>query len=234
MRPGESKIWIALKNHPEGLTFTELKEITKLSSTSLSQYISSFLKKGIIRRDPDRRKYLIVKAYHESKIDFYAFLNEGLKRSDLDDFSSIQFNEEAFKHIIGSIATSGYFLSDIENVINLACEELGFIPDTPARKLREEKYSFLIDFSLELLYDFLNYLLALTFREVYYKYSKEEITAELITLRAEKMKEKIDDWFIPCINALSIAVESNLDLYHIFEEKALKNILQVYKQSARA
>jgi len=65
VKPGEMKILHSLMDTNQGLTFTELKKITKLSAPVLSEYLATNLKVGIILKDTETRKYVIPKGYRK-------------------------------------------------------------------------------------------------------------------------------------------------------------------------
>lgn len=62
-RPGEARIMQALYREHRGLTFTELKETTGLSSPSLSLYLKSLRDRAIIRKNNQTKKYELSEAY---------------------------------------------------------------------------------------------------------------------------------------------------------------------------
>jgi hypothetical protein len=63
MRPGEFKILRALMNERKGLTYTELKETTKLSNPVLSEYLTGFMKEGMILKNLEDRRYSLAAGY---------------------------------------------------------------------------------------------------------------------------------------------------------------------------
>lgn len=63
LKPGEIKIFNALTNHEDGLTFKELMNITELSHTALAQYLKRQLQAGVVRKDYKKRKYRLARIY---------------------------------------------------------------------------------------------------------------------------------------------------------------------------
>jgi len=59
MKPGEFRILYVLMNARDGLTFTELKNVTGLSHTALSNYLTNELKMGMVIKDSKTRRYQI-------------------------------------------------------------------------------------------------------------------------------------------------------------------------------
>lgn len=68
MKPGQMKIYNAMVNNPEGLTFKNLTEITHLSSPSLSDYLNEFQLSGLLRKDPKTRRYMLARIYYPLKM----------------------------------------------------------------------------------------------------------------------------------------------------------------------
>jgi len=63
MKPGEMKIYKALMDHEQGLTFTELKKETKLSAPVLSEYLKNLQLEGSVNKNVAVRKYQLTRAY---------------------------------------------------------------------------------------------------------------------------------------------------------------------------
>lgn len=63
MRPGELKILQALMQVPNGLTYTQLKQITGLSNPVISEYLTRFVKEGMILKDLKAKLYYLAGAY---------------------------------------------------------------------------------------------------------------------------------------------------------------------------
>lgn len=57
MRPGEEKIFDAIRLSDKPLSFSELQETTGLSSPALSGYLKGFLKLGVLIKDRDSGHY---------------------------------------------------------------------------------------------------------------------------------------------------------------------------------
>lgn len=75
MRPGEMKIYKALVNNMEGLSYTELIEQTKLSNTALALYLKLMRSTGVVTKDFENRKYTLAQIFYPLKM----LPNDGLK-----------------------------------------------------------------------------------------------------------------------------------------------------------
>jgi DNA-binding HxlR family transcriptional regulator len=67
MRKGQVKIFNALVQAIEGLSFKELMENTKLSNTALANYLKEMQQVGMIRKDLKKRKYLLAQLFLDTK-----------------------------------------------------------------------------------------------------------------------------------------------------------------------
>jgi len=67
VHPGEFKILAALMDESKGLTYTQLKRKIKLSNPVLSEYLASFVKEGMILKDPESKLYFIAYAYQPTE-----------------------------------------------------------------------------------------------------------------------------------------------------------------------
>ncbi len=70
MKPGEEKIFSALIKNPDGLTYSKLKDLTKLSGPSLSKYLNGFVDLGVLKHEPETRKYSVPLGHVPLRRDF--------------------------------------------------------------------------------------------------------------------------------------------------------------------
>jgi predicted transcriptional regulator len=83
LQPGMMKIFTALVNQPEGLTFTELGKVVHLSDPVISEYLAKMQEQGVVSKDPENRRYGLAKIYYPME----AFANDYQKA--LKIFSAI-------------------------------------------------------------------------------------------------------------------------------------------------
>jgi predicted transcriptional regulator len=109
------KIFTALVNKPEGLTFTELGKVVRLSDPVISEYLAKMQNQGVVSRDAENRRYCLAKIYYpmESFMNDYQkalkifsaiVVRKGLEISEMEENET---REKAFKRFLE--ATFQYF-----------------------------------------------------------------------------------------------------------------------------
>ena len=68
MKPGQEKIYKAMINNPEGLSFTNLRKTINLSPPVLSAYLAHMQVTGLLRKDPKTRRYQLAQIYFPLKM----------------------------------------------------------------------------------------------------------------------------------------------------------------------
>ena len=141
MQPGKMRIYTALVNANDGLTFTELTKEAKLSNPVVSEYLKELQDLGVIFRDPETRRYVLAKIFYPVrdlpndyrkalKIFAVQIVKMALAISDVDNTEE---KEENFRKFLNY--TFHYFMVLIWKIIGEATTDLSTKDDLKDQRL---------------------------------------------------------------------------------------------------
>ncbi|MCW4019675.1 MAG: hypothetical protein NWF14_00375 [Candidatus Bathyarchaeota archaeon] len=191
-----------------------MKKLTRLSPPALSEYLKGFVYNGQVKHDPDSRKYSIAAAEEDTQLDFKPLIpklvDKTMTPEEYGDF---------LRHLKGLATYWGYHLYEK-------------VEDEDLRRKSFKTFLLVTYTALHLqLEDMMFRAMTDSFTKM--KSRRGEIPEaakgerqyvgvydnDIINERAAYIKKYVEDWILPYLNAMSIGIEVNLDLYNIFEER---------------
>ncbi|MBS7606542.1 helix-turn-helix domain-containing protein [Candidatus Bathyarchaeota archaeon] len=184
-KPGEMKILLALAGAKDGLTFTELKKATGLSSPSLSEYLYNLEKEGVLFREEG--KYRLPQVFRP--------------------LEKLDNGKRMFKRFLVRIPFFGLEITTIDNTEKRTAAFINFI-DFNMAGIKQMLLYFFWDSVFSAFKE-------AGVVEEGDKKSAEEMLREAIKIGEianEKLYGHIRDWLIPYLQQLLIAFLMNADL----------------------